>query len=357
MLSLRYDPGAGHLVTMSQFFFIACHGLIFTSKFFTVKPVIQMRDYVALVVMYFVTSICSNYAFNFNIPMPLHMIFKAGSLMANMVMGIFMLKKRYDGWKYLSVMMITVGIIICTITSGSRSDNKDDDKEDDSYGFLFWWLFGITLLTVALFVAAMLGVYQEKLFTKYGKHPYEALFFAHLFPLPVFLLLFQNIIEHAKIALDSKPFTTEGIQIPWMVICYVGNMLTQHLCIRSVYVLMAECPSLTVTLVLTLRKFTSLLFSIFFFRNPFTVYHWIGTLMVFTGTLIFTEVFPKVIVKFTSEVTNSADKFTLAGYRKPEPGDSILHFCDKIRCFVKEPDFKCVPRSSKSLTILKVNEE
>ena len=52
--------------------------------------------------------------------------------------------------------------------------------------------------------------------------------------------------------------------------------------------LTTECPSLVVTLVVTLRKFVSLLFSIFYFSNHFTVYHWAATAMVFSGTALFT---------------------------------------------------------------------
>lgn len=42
-----------------------------------------------------------------------------GSLIANMIMGILILKKRYELSKYVSVLMITAGIVICTIVSGS----------------------------------------------------------------------------------------------------------------------------------------------------------------------------------------------------------------------------------------------
>ena len=70
------------------------------------------------------------------------------------------------------------------------------------------------------------------------------------------------------------------------------------LCINSVYVLTTECTSLTVTLVVTLRKFVSLLFSILYFKNDFTIYHWIGTVLVFAGTLIFTEVIEKTKAAF-----------------------------------------------------------
>jgi UDP-xylose/UDP-N-acetylglucosamine transporter B4 len=75
----------------------------------------------------------------------------------------------------------------------------------------------------------------------------------------------------------------------------IGNTLTQYVCISSVFVLTTECASLTVTLVLTLRKFISLIISIIYFQNPFTLWHWIGTSLVFAGTLMFTNFVQKSI--------------------------------------------------------------
>ena len=37
------------------------------------------RKYMVLVALYFTVSVVNNYALNFNIPMPLHMIFRAVS--------------------------------------------------------------------------------------------------------------------------------------------------------------------------------------------------------------------------------------------------------------------------------------
>ena len=66
--------------------------------------------------------------------------------------------------------------------------------------------------------------------------------------------------------------------------------LFRYVCISSVFVLTTECTSLTVTLVLTLRKFVSLLLSIVYFGNAFTLTHWTGTGLVFTGTMLFSNV-------------------------------------------------------------------
>lgn len=86
------------------------------------------------------------------------------------------------------------------------------------------------------------------------------------------------------------------ISVPAVWIYLMGTTITQYVCISSVFVLSTECSSLTVTLVLTLRKFTSLIISIIYFQNAFTWAHWVGTILVFVGTLMFSN-----IVKITKD--------------------------------------------------------
>lgn len=295
-LLVKDDPGSGNLITFSQFLFISIEGFLFTSKCGTVKPNIGIKDYFILVTMFFIANVCNNYAFDFNIPMPLHMIFRAGSLIANMIMGIIILNKKYVFSKYLSVFMITLGIAICTIVSGkeikSLQPKNIEQVPTTPWDDFFWWILGISLLTIALFVSARMGIYQEVLHKKYGKNAREALYYTHLLPLPFFLTLTSNIWDHLIYALASDPIKISiiNIQVPKLIVYLIGNILTQYMCISSVFVLTTECTSLTVTLVITLRKFLSLLFSIIYFKNPFTIYHWIGTILVFTGTIIFTEI-------------------------------------------------------------------
>ncbi|CAI8037054.1 UDP-xylose and UDP-N-acetylglucosamine transporter [Geodia barretti] len=85
---VKEDSGAGNIVTFCQFLFISVEGLFFVSHFFTVPPIIPIRKYMIMVILYFCVSVINNYSLIFDIPMPLHMIFRAGSLMANMILGI-----------------------------------------------------------------------------------------------------------------------------------------------------------------------------------------------------------------------------------------------------------------------------
>ncbi|XP_066143488.1 UDP-xylose and UDP-N-acetylglucosamine transporter-like [Euwallacea fornicatus] len=306
---IKLDPGAGHLITFLQFCFIALHGVIFTSKFGRAERKIPLKEYLTLVAFFFVTSVVNNWAFAFNIPVPLHFIFRAGSLIANLIMGVLILKKKYTWDKYLSVFMITAGIVICTLYSSKNvgkscldcSDTNNvmqQQPESVDPAQFFWWSIGILLLTGALLLSARMGIYQETLYQEYGKHPSEALYYTHLLSLPGFLIYGSSIWEHFEISLKSElvqiPLT--NIVIPILFVYLFFNVLTQYMCISSVYVLTTECTSLTVTLVITLRKFMSLVFSIVYFDNPFTLAHWFGTFLVFGGTLIFTEV-PKRVME------------------------------------------------------------
>ncbi|XP_062857813.1 UDP-xylose and UDP-N-acetylglucosamine transporter [Trichomycterus rosablanca] len=293
---VRNFPGCGNIVTFAQFALIALEGFIFETNFGRKKPAIPISNYVIMVTMFFTVSVINNYALNFNIAMPLHMIFRSGSLIANMILGIIILKKRYSTSKYLSIVLVSVGIFICTIMSAKQvSTAKGTSEEDGAYTFLHW-LLGIGMLTFALIMSAVMGIFQETLYKKHGKHSKEALFYNHCLPLPGFLLLSTDIYNHAVLFSQSTlvEIPVIGYLVPVMWVFLALNVITQYVCIRGVFILTTECASLTVTLVVTLRKFLSLIISILYFQNPFTSWHWVGTAVVFLGTLLYTEVWTSI---------------------------------------------------------------
>ncbi|KAI1881958.1 hypothetical protein AGOR_G00245400 [Albula goreensis] len=289
-LLVRDFPGSGNIVTFAQFAFIALEGFIFETNFGRKKPAIPIRNYVIMVTMFFTVSVINNYALNFNISMPLHMIFRSGSLIANMVLGIIILKKRYTNTKYISIVFVSLGICICTIMSAKQVNVGQEVTEEEGFYSFLRWLLGIGMLTFALLMSARMGIFQETLYKQYGKHSKEALF------LQRFLLLASDIYNHSVLFSQSAPVEVPllGKDVPVMWVYLLMNVITQYVCIRGVFILTTECASLTVTLVVTLRKFVSLIISILYFRNPFTAWHWAGTAMVFLGTLLYTEVWSSI---------------------------------------------------------------
>ncbi|OBS71819.1 hypothetical protein A6R68_13604 [Neotoma lepida] len=277
-------PGCGNIVTFAQFLFIAVEGFLFEADLGRKPPAIPLRYYAIMVTMFFTVSVMNNYALNLNIAMPLHMIFRSvsdishGSLIANMILGIIILKKRYSMFKYTSIALVSAGIFICTFMSAKQVTSQSS--------------LSIGALTFALLMSARMGIFQETLYKQFGKHSKEALFYNHALPLPGFIFLASDIYDHVvlfnKSELYQIPVISVAMPIMWFYL--LMNVVTQYVCIRGVFILTTECTSLTVTLVVTLRKFVSLIFSILYFQNPFTLWHCLGTLFVFIGTLMYTEV-------------------------------------------------------------------
>lgn len=65
------------------------------------------------------------------------------------------------------------------------------------------------------------------------------------------------------------------------------NALTQYLCIRGVHYLSAKSSSLTVTIVLNIRKLLSLVLSIYLFGNDLALGVLVGGFLVFSGGALY----------------------------------------------------------------------
>ncbi|KOB75231.1 UDP-galactose transporter [Operophtera brumata] len=208
-------------------------GFLTVGKFGTAKRNIPFKQYLLLVGFFWTSSVANNYAFDFNISMPLHMIFRAGSLIANMAMGVWILKKRYAPLKYLAIFMISVGICICTIQSSgdvkAPRETHEDAAEEARLQFIdwLWWCLGIAILTFALFVSARLGIFQESLYSEHGKHPWEALFYTHLLPLVFWLPTAPNLMNHMKLATETPVVEVLGVVLPRQVLWLALYVMTQ----------------------------------------------------------------------------------------------------------------------------------
>ncbi|KAI6645982.1 hypothetical protein LOD99_13237 [Oopsacas minuta] len=283
---LKEDPNMANTMTFCQFLFISTFLFATHSKFGS-RPLAVPPVYHALMVtFFFISNVVNNWVFKFNISLPLHMIFRSGSLLVNMILGVLLMNKRYSLMKYLAVVMVTIGIALATTVSAKMVQNKEYG-EDTEFTI---WLFGIFMLVFALISSSMLGLAQEKFVTKFGKHPQEAMYMSHILPLPGFLIFIPEILTNFSNFSRSTPINLYILFFPKMWLLMILNVASSFLCIRSIFSLTTEAPSLTVNLVVSLRKFVSLIFSVLYFQNPFTIYHWLSTVLVFAGTFIFSMV-------------------------------------------------------------------
>ena len=132
----KQQPTSMNLLTFSTFLFITLEGLIVTSRFLTVKNSIPIKAYLPVVLIFFLSNWINNQALNFHVPVPLHIIFRSvsfvfvlyyiqcknilqGSLLTNLIMNKVIVGRSYSTQKYICVVIITIGIIICTLASSS----------------------------------------------------------------------------------------------------------------------------------------------------------------------------------------------------------------------------------------------
>jgi len=295
----REDKGCGNLVTFSHMVAISCFAAIenFNWSTFQFKArKIGIQYYMRLVVMFFVVQIANNKAFAFNISLPLHLVFRSGSLMASMLVGAFYLNRRYTRNSVLGVTMVTGGIFVATYASNPTSavDGKDPLQEQDWTHFIEWCI-GISMLIFALVMSAFLGALQEHTYEELGVKksdvPWqENLFYTHLLSIPVFVILTSDISLHISVFNQCSPMWLPLVgEMPQSWVYLLLNVITQYVCIRGVYMMVCITDALTCTLVLSIRKIMSLVLSIHVFEHPFTQLHICGVCLVVAGTVLYTK--------------------------------------------------------------------
>ncbi|KAJ3327933.1 hypothetical protein HDU91_004234 [Kappamyces sp. JEL0680] len=259
-----------------------------------------------MVALFWSVSVLNNWALGFSIPVPFHIIFRSGSLMVSMLMGYVFFSRTFSAGKIIGVLVVTIGIVVSSFASAANSSH------DSTAGTFAEFVVGIGLLVVALVISCLLGQYQQYVYGTYGKFWEEGLFYMHFLGLPAFLFFYADIQQVVQQYNESSPvsiglvlesllagplsrkiyFVLGGealrlVSVPHMWLYLLLNTMTQYVCISGVSKLTSMASSVTVNLVLSIRKFVSLFLSIVIFRNAFTAGNWVGAVLVFAGTFIY----------------------------------------------------------------------
>ncbi|KAL6306821.1 UAA transporter [Sparassis latifolia] len=330
-------PRAGTLITFIQFLLISAHGL---TRFveFTPYPRLKQRQiplspYLLQVFLFYVLSMLNNAAFGYNIPMPVHIIFRSGGLVVSMLLGWILLGRRYNITQVSSVLLVTAGVLLTTLSASHPKSpgTAARSTEGQSEVHVREYATGILFMTTALFLGGFLGIVQDRTYARYGRHRpakaasndpkgklkskadttetwQESMFYLHFLSLPLFLFVRHDLVAQVS-ALNAGPAYTfvlpfplpyavklpgpAQLALPAIYFPLLLNTVTQLLCVAGVNRLTARVSSLTVTLVLVVRKAVSLVISVMLFsatrRRDMDSREkrmlWTGALLVFIGTV------------------------------------------------------------------------
>ena len=260
-------------------------------------------------------NLLNNWAFAYKISVPLHIIVRSGGPVASMTVGYLWNGKAYSKVQILAVAMLTLGVV--------GAATADAEAKGQSVGVgssLSTSVVGFTILALAMILAAFQGIYADRLYEANGRgHWKEALFYSHALSLPCFLPIWQQMssqlgvlsmspsllseISRGELGASSvlpKPISwcvlllfdflrtntflrSVSARVPVQAAYLLINAVAQYLCICGVHLLSAESSSLTVTIVLNIRKLVSLMLSIYLFGNNITSGILVGAMLVFLG--------------------------------------------------------------------------
>lgn len=329
---IKDESSAGPLVTFAQFTLtslVTLPSFISPSagprSFFLAPRAIPLRSWLVYTGFFMTVNLLNNWAFVYKISVPLHIIVRSGGPVASMIVGFFYNGKRYSKLQILAVSMLTLGVVGAALadaaTKGQSIRPSSGSGANDST--LTTSVVGFTILALAMILAAFQGIYADWLYETYGRsHWKEALFYSHTLSLPCFLPGYSQLSSQLRVLSASPPllfklppaamesgsgsspvsssigshvslllrflqgnaiFRSILAHTPVQLAYLLVNALTQYLCIRGVHLLSAKSSSLTVTIVLNIRKLVSLLLSIYLFGNNLASGILAGAVLVFVG--------------------------------------------------------------------------
>uniref|UniRef100_A0A183D467 EamA domain-containing protein n=1 Tax=Gongylonema pulchrum TaxID=637853 RepID=A0A183D467_9BILA len=148
-----------------------------------------------IVLIFFIVNVSNNMAVRYGVSMPLFIVFRSSTLLANVLLGYLLRNRLCSFKKFIAIILVTVGVVLFTVAdelSKRASTNQQQQQQGDSaqsWRALPSSFVGVFLLSLAVFLSAYLGIYQEDLYRTYGKHSEEAMFFVVSLTLTVWIFL------------------------------------------------------------------------------------------------------------------------------------------------------------------------
>ncbi|ERF69022.1 hypothetical protein EPUS_06709 [Endocarpon pusillum Z07020] len=302
---VKEAPGSGTLITCTQFFLTSLFNLrrhVDISRGIRnlyLKPrAIPLQRWLLYTVMFLTINMLNNKAFDYKISIPLHIILRSAGPVFTMAVG-YLSGKRYSILQVVAVTFLFLGVVQAAVADAASKGAQISLVQSGTTSQSDF-IVGFGILYLAMLCSAVMGVYTDRTYAKYGRdHWRENLFYSHTLSLPFFMLYWPDLMTQSQTLLSSPSMTNfmaaqHQVLVPDMfhqllartpvqLVMLLLNGMTQYLCIRGVNLLSARSSSLTVTIVLNVRKLISLILSIWLFGNSLAPGVVFGAFLVFIG--------------------------------------------------------------------------
>ncbi|KAI1618541.1 UPD-GlcNAc transporter [Exophiala viscosa] len=328
---IHTSPTSGGLITALQFLLVA---LATAPRHFSFsrgwrnlylrERNIPVRKWLIYTAYFLSINILNNMAFKYHISVPLHIILRSAGPVMTMAMGRFWGDKRYPPHKIVAVLLLFAGVVMAAVSDAwSKQPPVAQTQIASQKPSASTQAPGFALLASALLLSACMGLFTDDMYATHGRSSSvaaETLFYSHAMSLPYFASQARPLMHELGVVtatavssfeqdfsgknatspttwVNPLPFTTApdfmsqllllpvslSLKIPRPIALLALNAGTQLLCIIGVNRLSAQSSSLTVGIVLNIRKLASLLLSICLFGNSLPMGVLMGAAIVFLG--------------------------------------------------------------------------
>ncbi|KAL6249107.1 golgi uridine diphosphate-N-acetylglucosamine transporter [Rhinocladiella similis] len=303
---------------------------------------IPLRKWLIYTAYFLSINILNNMAFKYRISIPLHIILRSAGPVTTMAVGRMYGGKRYPTHKVVAVFLLFVGVVLAAFSDAASKEahhSSDFEPSQSAATAASRQAPGFALLASALILSACMGLFTDNMYSAHGRSSSitsETLFYSHAMSLPYFASQVKPLMhefaivkaaaisdyeyaEHStstfsfswfqkqnatgaaagggpvgfgsslpSLLLSSSPSNwllglSLALHVPRPVLLLLLNAATQLLCIVGVNRLSAQSSSLTVSIVLNIRKLASLILSIWLFGNDLPSGVMVGAAIVFLG--------------------------------------------------------------------------
>ncbi|KAJ3807750.1 UAA transporter [Lentinula aff. lateritia] len=244
-------------------------------------PLIQ---WASQVLVHTTGSLLNNWAFAFNVPLTVLIVFRSAGLAVSMILGYSVLGRRYSAMQVISVLIVSFGAVLATLSKSSVASSTADPVDTQRYAL------GIVMIVTSLLLTGILGVLQEQTYKKYGPCWKEGVFYTVNIGIGFWRFFRPRDVKQGLASLNHSGSSVSGpvpgsVFVSWLILA--GNLVSQLICVSGVNKLTSRVSSVSTNLVLTTRKAISLCFSVWWFGSGWNAELAIGACMVFAGSLSF----------------------------------------------------------------------
>jgi len=222
-----------------------------------------IKNYLYVSIPYIGAMFCSNLAIQY-VNYPTMVLAKSCKPIPVMIMGIFLLQKKYNTLKYLSVSLIILGIALFS------------SDEIFSKSGISGSLIGFVLLGISLALDGITGPFQEMIIRDSNPESSQMMFWCNAWSC---MLLFIALIVSGR-GIDGIQFCIEypGV-IPLILLFSLCGAFGQNF----IYYTIFSFGSLVLSLITTTRKFFTIFLSVLWFGHSLSTVQWFGVMTVFAG--------------------------------------------------------------------------